>query len=176
VDVHEGIGGTDGYDVLRSNGHLRVKHDVTFEIGDEWQIQPSHNCIRRAPAGRSVSDYFGVEVASFYGLDGGRTTGSARGLLSCEINWSARHSAPARESRLDLARSGLSLRLADGISAAQRANDHAAAADQPTLAEERVTLAGVSAMAAVAGQTQIHTSKLRRCPSLGRPMRTRARS
>jgi hypothetical protein len=57
------------------------------------------------------------------------------------------------------------------MSAAQCATDLARAADQPSLAEDRVVLAGVSTTAAVAGQTQIHAGTIRLVPSRGRPLR-----
>src|SRR5262249_49718306 len=55
-------------------------------------------------------------------------------------------------------------------SATRSATNLARAADQPSKAEEQVILAGVSAMAAVAGRTQIHDASLETSPSQRRPL------
>src|SRR5437762_1370501 len=83
----------------------------------------------------------------------------------------ARPGPTRRKSRVDSVRYGLSRscpRIA--TSAARSAKDLARAADRLSVAEERVILAGVSAMAAVAGQTQIHTGTLCLAASRGRPV------
>jgi hypothetical protein len=60
------------------------------------------------------------------------------------------------------------------MSATRWARDRAIAADQSTMAEERVVLAGVSDRAAVAGQTQKHIVKVCLKASRNRPVTHRA--
>ena len=56
------------------------------------------------------------------------------------------------------------------MSTTRCARDRASAADQSTLAEERVILAGVSDRAAVAGRTHKHPAKVPLRPSRNRPV------